>query len=116
MDEKTLSEKLIAAGNITAVCFKSALGNGKGDAEYQTVNYPVSLDALKDAIDASMTNKVSMHVNAELGKRQFFYGELDGALVLVETCLTEERSIVTGFIAREMRAASWRSISQPVAA
>lgn len=114
MDEKTLSATLVTSQAIPAVCFKSGLGGGNGSADYQTVVFPVSLDSLKDAIDNSMSDTVQLHVNNELGYRQFRYGVYKDHLSLVETCLFDVQA-VSGFAPQEMRAASWRK-QQPVAA
>lgn len=115
MDEKTLSATLVASNTIPAVCFKSGLGSGDGGADYQTVVFSVSLDTLKDAIDNSMSDTVHLRVNNELGHRQFRYGMYKDHLSLVETCLLDVKAVV-GFTPQEMRAASWRSQKQPVAA
>jgi hypothetical protein len=115
MDEKALSNVVAERGYIVAVCFKSGLAGGQNGADYQTVTKSVMLDTLKEAIDNSTNESVWLSVPDELSRRQFRYGVIDNKLCLVETCLFT-LGVIKEFSPLEMRAASWRTHPQPVAA
>lgn len=117
MDEKELSALVAELGRVPAVCFKSAPHRqvGKEVGVYETVLFSVSTQDLIAAVDRSTNNAVVMHVNGELSTRKFLYGVFGGRIALVESMLLEN-AIVNGFQPLNVRAASWRTAGEEVAA
>lgn len=87
---------------ITAICFYSNLRG-----ETQSIPTSVSLKQTMEAVDASVSNIYWLTVLGERTMRPFYYGTLNGKLVLMETALRNTR-MFSQFVESEPRTASWR--------